>query len=383
MKYKKGDKLEKTQAEALTIELAVLGGNRVSPNPMVGCVILDKDFRLLSTGYHQKYGEAHAEINALHGLTPEELEGAHVFVSLEPCSHHGKTPPCADRITEYAIAKLYYGKKDPNPLVAGNGLKKIQSRGIEIEEFSPEFKNAVEESLEIFHFHLKNKRSFFALKAAISKDEKIADLNGNSKWITNEKSRNFVHALRARFQAILVGKHTLLRDDPKLNIRHEDYLGVENIAVILDEEGDVLNFLPKLQVLKLRKPEQVIVCIEEKNLPKIDLELVENDYYRHKPTGVGVLSFSNTKNGQFSLKELGQKLFDLEIYSVFIEGGARTYESFLQDEMADHIYIFQAEKLMGDDGLSWNSKGNAVLKKFKKMDEKNFDGDMYSSYRKN
>jgi diaminohydroxyphosphoribosylaminopyrimidine deaminase/5-amino-6-(5-phosphoribosylamino)uracil reductase len=382
MKYQKGEKLEKVQAEALAIEVALLGGNRVSSNPMVGCVILDKDSRLLSTGHHEKYGEGHAEVNALSGLSMEQLEGAQVFVTLEPCAHHGKTPPCADLLIQFPIAKLVYGKKDPHPLVSGKGLEKIRQHGIVIEEFSPENKNALEESLELFFFLLKNKRTYFALKTAISKDEKIADVHGNSKWITNETSRKHVHALRARYQGILVGKQTLVRDDPWLNIRHEDYPSFENTVIVLDAEGDSVNILPKLQVLKLRKPEQIIICVDEKHLPRIDAELVEDTYYRHKPTGVGILVIEMNKKDEFSLEDLAQKLYELEIFSVFIEGGARTYESFLNAKLADHIYMFQAEKLLGEDGITWNSKGNAALKKFTLIDERNIESDIYTSYRR-
>ena len=210
------------------IQLAKKGEGWTNPNPMVGAVIV-KDGRIIGEGYHKKCGELHAERNAIASLT-ESAEGATIYVTLEPCCHYGKTPPCADKIIEKKIGRVVVGALDPNPLVAGRGIEKIRNAGIEV-------KTGVlaEESIklnEIFMKYIVNKEPFVLYKSAMSLDGKIATSTGESQWISCEASRREVHELRHQYMAIMVGSQTVLDDDPMLNCRLIE--GKDPIRVVVD-----------------------------------------------------------------------------------------------------------------------------------------------------
>ena len=226
------------QAMQLAISEALKGAPFVSPNPKVGCVILDSQGELLSTGYHKKFGEAHAEIEALKNLNPDQLKGAHLIVTLEPCAHEGKTPSCAKTLAKLPIKKVTFGLVDPNPLVAGQGAKILKEAGIEVEEYQGILKADLEEVCEEFLWNFRQKKVFVAVKIAQSLDGKIALLNGESKWITGPDSRQKVHELRAQYDAVLVGKNTILIDNPSLDIRHPK-IQKENKVVVLDRSGEI------------------------------------------------------------------------------------------------------------------------------------------------
>ena len=210
------------------LELARMGEGRTNPNPMVGCVIV-KDGRIIGEGYHEKYGEYHAERNALLRCG-EDPAGADLYVTLEPCCHYGKTPPCTEIIIEKKIGRVFIGNVDPNPKVAGGGVKILQEQGIEVET------GILEEECrklnEVFFHYISTGRPFIAAKYAMSADGKIACASGDSKWITCETARKQVHMLRKRYSGILVGIGTVLADDPMLNCREE--AGVDPVRIICD-----------------------------------------------------------------------------------------------------------------------------------------------------
>ena len=183
----------------MALELALKGAGYVSPNPMVGAVIV-KDNRIIGQGYHKKYGQPHAERNALATCT-ESPQGADMYVTLEPCCHYGKNPPCTDAVIEAKIKRVFVGSFDPNPLVSGKGINILRSHGIEVIENV--LRNECDEINEIFFHYIKTSLPFIALKFASTLDGKIATKDGNSKWITNEESRSFVHSLRNKYSAIL------------------------------------------------------------------------------------------------------------------------------------------------------------------------------------
>ena len=197
------------------IELAKKGGGYVHPNPLVGCVVV-KDGEVIAEGYHEKYGEFHAERNALTRCK-SEIKGASLYVTLEPCCHYGKTPPCTDIIIEKGVKKVYVGILDPNPLVAGKGVKMLQDAGIEVEVGI--CADEIRELNKVFLKYITTKRPYVIMKTAMTLDGKIAAFTGDSKWVTNEESRKMVHQLRSEMAGVIVGIGTVLADDPMLNVR--------------------------------------------------------------------------------------------------------------------------------------------------------------------
>ena len=209
------------------IALAKKGIGFTSPNPMVGAVIV-KDGRVIGEGYHEHCGELHAERNAIASLT-ESAEAATMYVTLEPCCHHGKTPPCTEAIIEQKIGKVVIGSRDPNPQVAGKGVGQLREAGIEVvEDFLREECDAIN---PIFFHYITTKRPFVAMKYAMTMDGKIATQIGESKWITGETAREHVHTLRHAYKGIMAGIGTVLKDDPMLNCRMPG--GVNPIRIIL------------------------------------------------------------------------------------------------------------------------------------------------------
>ena len=205
------------------IELAKQAQGDTSPNPLVGCVVLNEQGEIISTGYHKKYGENHAERDAL--LKLEDAKGCTLVVNLEPCSHYGKTPPCADLIIEKGVKKVVYGMEDVNPIVAGNGLKKLRVAGIEV--IGPVLEDKCKKLNEIFITNKTQNRTFVALKTATTIDGKIATFSNDSKWITSETARNEVRNIRKKYDAILTSSSTVIADNPTM---------AHKCKIILDRE---------------------------------------------------------------------------------------------------------------------------------------------------
>lgn len=200
------------------LALAELGAGYVNPNPLVGAVIV-KDNKIIGNGYHAKYGEAHAEINAFNNAT-EPVAGATMYVTLEPCSHFGKTPPCVEAIINRGIKKVVVAVEDPNPLVAGRGIKILRENGIEVT--TGVLEKEAKKLNEIFIKFITTGLPFCSLKTAMTLDGKIAAHTGDSRWITSDKSREYVHKLRHKYSSIMVGIGTVLADDPLLTTRLEN-----------------------------------------------------------------------------------------------------------------------------------------------------------------
>lgn len=299
----------------LAIAEAYKGAPYVSPNPLVGCVILDRDGGFLASGYHHKYGEHHAEVDAYSKLSREQLQDAQVFVTLEPCAHEGKTPSCAKALAKMPLKRVVYGVQDPNPLVAGQGAEIIRQAGIECIEYQGPLKQDLEGVAEVFLKNFREQKVFVAMKVAQTSDGKIAKLNGDSKWITSEASRAYVHELRSWYDAILVGRNTIEIDDPLLNIRHPN-IKKENYLVILDKDKKISKSGKHYKFQQVRAKDKIIIASEFEDL---------NDL----------------------LHQLWQK----GMRSVFIEGGAKTYNSFLKAGLVDRVYLFTAPVVFGD-GIS-------------------------------
>jgi diaminohydroxyphosphoribosylaminopyrimidine deaminase/5-amino-6-(5-phosphoribosylamino)uracil reductase len=326
----KGDFLTDEQAMRLAIQEAYKGAPFVSPNPLVGCVILDKGNRFLSSGYHHKYGEPHAEVDAYKKLSDQELKLAQVYVTLEPCAHEGKTPSCAKALAKMPIKRVVFGLEDPNPLVAGQGAQIIRDAGISCSVYEGPLKEEFEDLAEVFLKNFREKKTFVAAKVAQSLDGQIALANGESKWITSEASREYVHELRSWYDAVLVGRKTIETDNPSLNVRHPK-IQKENFLIIIDPEGKILTSKKQYKFLELHKKEKIIFAVQT------DLK---TDYLTLKFT---------------DLNHLLEQLWNLKIKSVFVEGGARTYSSFLTAGLIDRLHVFTAPVIIGTgEGLSWS-----------------------------
>lgn len=309
------------------LELARKGMGYTSPNPMVGCVVV-KEGKIITEGYHEKYGAFHAERNALTRCQ-EDLTGAELYVTLEPCCHHGKTPPCTDIILERGIGKVYVGSMDPNPKVAGKGARILRDHGIEVETGLLE-----KECLalnEIFFHYITTGMPFVAMKYAMTLDGKIAAHTGDSKWVTGEEARQHVHMLRKQYCAILVGIGTVLADDPMLNCRIED--NVDPVRIVSDS--------------KLRLPLTSQLVKTAKEIPTIVVYATADREKEEALRQEGVELIHAERDGQVDFEALMKELGQREIDSVLIEGGGAIHGTVLTSGLAKKVYCYVAPKLIG------------------------------------
>lgn len=317
----------------LAIEEARKGLGFVAPNPPVGCVILNSNGDLIAKGYHKIFGGDHAEIDALKQIkNPDDLKGATLYVTLEPCAHEGKTPSCAKKLAQLPIQKVVYGLVDPNVQVSGKGLEILKNADIQIEQM-PQLRNEIEVLTEIFLWNHRQKKTFVALKVATSLDGQMAHINGESRWITGEESRRYVHELRAAYDAVLVGKNTFLMDNPYLNIRHERYPQKKNKVIIVDSRGEVLNKLKSSHLTKVHAPEDINVAVSKSEKVKSDC--------------AQIIFCDDDGSGNVSLGDLFDQIYKLGIGSVLVEGGARIHSSILNQNLAQRIYQFIAPQIIG------------------------------------
>lgn len=315
------------------IELSKKGTGYTSPNPLVGAVIV-KDGKIIGEGFHEFYGGPHAEVNAFID-SKEDVEGATMYVTLEPCSHHGKTPPCANTIVEKGISRVIIAMKDPNPLVAGKGIEILYNNGIKVEVGILE--DEARKLNEIFIKYITTRRPFCILKTAMTLDGKIASVNGDSKWITNEGSRHYVHQLRHQVAAIMVGIGTVLADDPSLNTRLDGKKGSDPIRVIVDTTGRIpLN----AKVLNMNSVARTIVATTN--------EMDSSKAKAIKEKG-GEVIVTSLRNGRVDLEDLMIKLGERKIDSVLLEGGSSINYSALEQGIVDKVIAFIAPKLLGGD----------------------------------
>lgn len=314
------------------LELAKKGEGFVSPNPMVGAVIV-KDGEIIAEGWHEKYGDLHAERNALKHCT-QSAEGADMYVTLEPCCHYGKQPPCVNAIIEAKIKRVIVGSGDPNPLVAGKGIQILREHGIEVVENV--LKDECDKLNEIFMYYIQNKRPFVAMKYAMTMDGKIATYKGLSKWITGEKAREHVHKLRHRYKAIMAGIGTVLADDPLLTCRLED--GIDPVRIICDSN---LRIPLDSQIVKTTKDIPTIAVYCEDNKAGL-LDKIE----KLKANGVETLCIGK-KDGHIDLNELMYELGKRDIDSILLEGGGTLNWSALDSGIVNKVYTYIAPKLFG------------------------------------
>lgn len=320
------------------MELAKLGEGSVSPNPLVGSIVLDKNGNMVGKGYHQKYGEHHAEINALN-QAGNKAEGGTIYVSLEPCFHHGKTPPCIDRIIKEKVKTLVIGTTDPNPLVSGKSIKKAREAGIEVIENI--LFDECQKLNEVFIKNITKKKPFIAVKTASTIDGKIATSAGSSKWITSEASREEVQRLRNKYDAILTGSGTVIADNPSLTCRKEG--GRNPVRVIIDAE---LKTPPDSKVYN-KDGTRVIIAASEK---------AENKFGNY-PKYVTIIKCPLNQDNKIDLGYLVEKLYEQGIFSILVEAGGNLNGAFLKYNLIDKAYFFIAPKIIGDDASLNSFKG--------------------------
>ena len=340
MPYKKQD----IEYMRRAIELARQGSGFVNPNPMVGCVVV-KDNTIIAEGYHEYYGGFHAERNALTNCK-SDCNGATLYVTLEPCCHHGKTPPCTDIIIEKGIKKVVVGLLDPNPLVNRKGVEILEKAGIEVVTGVEE--ESIKELNKVFLKYIKTKRPYVLLKTAMTLDGKIASYTGDSKWITNEKSRHLVHKLRSEMMGIVTGIGTVKADDPMLNCRLEVQQPIANsqkpdihqpIRIIVDTKASISL---ESNIVKTANEYRTILAVGQQSMVNGQQSKVE----MLKSLNVEIL-YCEEKDGHVDINDLMIKLGQKGIDSLLLEGGATLNAAFLQAGCVDEVYAFIAPKIIG------------------------------------
>lgn len=320
------------------IELAYNGCGNVSPNPLVGCVIVHNG-EIVGEGWHQRYGAPHAEVNAIAAVRDQSvLKDSTVYVNLEPCSHTGKTPPCADLLVEHKVQKVIIANQDTNPLVGGNGIKNLRDAGITV--IKDVLSGEARDLNERFFVYMEKKRPRIILKWAETSDGFIARKNNDSRWISDAYSRRLVHRWRSEEDAVLVGSGTAWYDNPTLNVR--DWTGRDPVRIVIDR------FLKLGSNQNLFNRQQKTICY---NLMKED----EHDN----------LSYIQLKKDDF-LQSLIQNLYRQGIQSVIVEGGAKILQSFIQSGIWDEARIFISPQQFGE-GIP-APRINGVVKKTSKLD---------------
>lgn len=321
---------EKYMQRALELAKCALG--RTSPNPVVGAVIV-KEGKIIGEGYHKKAGSHHAEIEALNSADHNEVKGATMYVTLEPCSHYGKTPPCAEAIIEAGIKEVVVATLDPNPKVAGRGIKMLEEAGIKTIVGVLEQEALIQN--EVFFKYITTGLPFVCMKYAMTLDGKIATYTGDSKWISNEDSRYYVHQLRNIYDGILVGIGTVLSDNPRLNTRLDIADKKDPVRIIID--GNLELPLDSCVVKTSNEQKTIVFTSTKRNQEKAD-ELSK--------AGIKVIEVSGEPD-DLNLSEVLTKLGELGITSVLVEGGAEINASLLKHKLVDKILCFVAPKIVG------------------------------------
>ena len=335
----------------MALELAQKGMGFTAPNPMVGAVIV-KNGRIIGQGYHRKYGELHAEREALAVCT-EEPKGASIYVTLEPCCHYGKQPPCVNAILEAGIRRVIIGSSDPNPLVAGKGIRILKDHGIEVTENI--LKEECDKLNEAFFFYIQNKKPYVVMKYAMTMDGKIAAYTGESKWVTGEAARIHVQEQRLKYTGIMVGVGTVLADDPMLTCRLEN--SRNPVRIICDSH---LRTPLTSKIVRTAETIPTILASSSKDQQKIK---------NYEELGCQVL-YVPEKNGHIDLNRLMELLGAAKIDSILLEGGGSLNWSALESGIVQKVQTYIAPKLFGGEeaktpveGKGFPDPASAVLLK--------------------
>ena len=340
----------------MVLRLALKGEGKVSPNPMVGAIIVKGD-KIIGRGYHQKFGGAHAEINALNDAGVKAKNGV-LYVNLEPHSFLGKTPPCTEAIIKAGIKKVFCSILDPNPLVNGKGVKKLEDSGIEVEMGLLE-----REARRLNEVYLKGMNTgfpFVSLKVAQTLDGKIATSNGDSKWIASDDSREFVHRLRSKVDAVLVGSGTIVKDNPELTAHK--IKGVNPRTIVLASSGKIP---PASRILRDKRESKTIIVTSKAGITLND-------------SNAEIWKIKEDANGGIDIRQFLKKAGKEGISSILVEGGKGVFTSFLKHKLADKIYCFISPKIIGKGLETFGDLGIKRIKnslKLKDVELKRFSND--------
>jgi diaminohydroxyphosphoribosylaminopyrimidine deaminase / 5-amino-6-(5-phosphoribosylamino)uracil reductase len=320
---------------ALALNEAAKGLGRTHPNPVVGAVVARGD-RVLGVGHHRKAGGPHAEVEALRAAGPA-ARGADLYVTLEPCNHQGRTPPCTDAILASGIARVFVGSIDPNPLVKGRGVQRLRSAGLEVR--TGVLREACDAANEMWFKFITRKLPWVVLKAAVTLDGKLAAASGDSRWVSGPQSRAMAHALRDELDAVLVGIGTALADDPRLTARGPGQR--DPVRVVVDSTA---RLPPGARILRQRSAAPTLVACtlrappgRVKTLQRAGAEIVR----------------CQSRDGRVDLKDLLERLAGRGLTSVLVEGGAGIHGAFLSRRLWDELYLFIAPKVAGANAPSW------------------------------
>jgi diaminohydroxyphosphoribosylaminopyrimidine deaminase/5-amino-6-(5-phosphoribosylamino)uracil reductase len=321
----------------LALEEAAKGLGRTSPNPVVGALLV-KGGRIIARGYHRRAGTAHAEVVALEAAG-SKARGADLYTTLEPCDHYGRTPPCSQAVLEAGVRRVIVGSADPNPKVNGKGVARLRRAGVEV--LTGILQEEADKLNRPFFKAVSTGLPYVTLKAAATLDGKLATATGDSRWVTGEEARAWVHRLRDQVDVILVGANTVRLDNPQLTTRLPDGGGKDPVRVVVDSH---LRLSPKLKVFTQRSPARtVVVTLEDPAGRKAK---------RFHDAGAEVWQ-GREKDGRVDLESLLRRIAKEGLNHVLVEGGAETYGSFLREKLADELALFIAPKLIGSEGLSW------------------------------
>ena len=327
----------------LAMQLAGNAIGRTSPNPLVGAVIV-KDNRVVGCGWHRKAGTPHAEVHALN-QAGELAQGADVYVTLEPCAHYGKTPPCAKALVEAKVKNVYGGLLDVNPKVAGKGFKILEDAGIHVEYGF--LQDELRKQNEVFFKWIEHKKPFIVLKAAMTLDGKIATATGQSKWITNETSRAYGYKLRDIYDGIMVGINTVIEDNPMLTARVDG--GKNPIRIVVDSS---LRIDINANVVQDKSAKTIVATTDKADKDKI-LKLQAQD--------IDVIVVDKDENDKVDIEKLLDILGQQNICSILVEGGATLSGSFVAKKLVDKVYFFIAPKIIGGKEAKTPVAGTGIL----------------------
>ncbi len=354
---------------ALAIAQAVKGMGRTHPNPAVGAVIV-KGGRVIASGYHAKLGGPHAEAVALLNAG-SGAKGATLYSTLEPCNHHGRTPPCSDAIIAAGVKRVVYASSDPNPLVNGKGVRRLRSAGIEVAAHV--LRGAADSLNQPFLKAMKTGLPWVTAKAAITLDGKLATSTGKSKWISSEASRKIAHQLRDMVDVVVVGSSTVVADDPQLTTRLEKKGTRNPIRLVLDPS---LRTSPKSKLYDTKSARTIVATLEPAE-SRAAGALAKR--------GVEVWSMPGSK-GALDLEALLRRLVKEGALHVLVEGGAAVHQSFLEADLVDEVVLFVAPKLFGHSGLTWSGalgvEDPAKALQFKTIDAVSVGGDLMITARR-
>ena len=363
------------------IELAKKGSGHVNQNPLVGAVIV-RDGEIIGEGYHECYGQLHAERNAIANAKKRgnSLEGSTIYVTLEPCCHYGKTPPCTEAIIEEKIARVVVGSDDPNPLVSGKGFQMLREKGIEV---IPHFlKEKCDAMNHVFFHYIRTGTPYVAMKYAMTMDGKIACYTGDSKWVTGEESRAHVQTLRNHYKGIMAGIGTVLADDPMLNCRIEG--GRDPIRIIADSH---LRIPMDSQLVRTAGQQPLIVaCLPDADEEKA-AQLQEKGVEVLRIPGVTTADITEEQKEVISLPVLMKELGARKIDGILLEGGGQLNESALQAGIVDRIYCYIAPKIFGGAQAKTPVEGQGLTRaadawQFNRIGMQEFGQDILLEYEK-